>query len=178
MSYRRKRSSSQSQKVDNHSRQINNHLRAVVDGVGDYFNPPVPIPVQVQTQSPTNDRLDRLIQLMEQQQQGWFYKLKHRPFAGFIMFITGIVLVVGCAYLYHVAVLQGCKYAEEQLSDAIYRHDYGSMELYSQQVNRLCSLNNKMRIAAFDHFGQFIDSFSPSGLIQQAFKGAFGWIPI
>lgn len=151
--------------------QIQRGLAAVVDGVGNHFAPTDDV-------QPPNDRLDRLIQLMEEQQQGWFYKLTRRPFMIFMMFITGILLVIACAYLYHGAILKGCEYAEKQLTDAIYRHDYGSMELYSQQVGRLCSLNNKMRVAVFDHFGKFVDGFSPAGLIQQIISGAFGWITI
>lgn len=167
--YRRKTRSSASPRAVA-PRQVQRGLAAVIDGVGEYLAPAPP---------PMNDdRLDRLIQLMEQQQQGWFYKLTHRPFVALMMFITGTLLVVACAYLYHGAILKGCQYAEKQLTDAIYRHDYGSMELYSQQVGRLCSLNNKMRVAVFDHFGKFVDGFSPAGLIQQILSGAFGWIAL
>lgn len=153
-------------------------LVSMVDRVGQQIDPP-----EQYTQMPqTYDRLGEILQRLDQrfdqleqrQQQGCFNKMFRKPLATIVMFITGILLAIGCAYLFHFSVLNGCLYSQKELATAIARQDYGTMELYSQQVSRLCSLNNKLRLAIFDHFGRIIDGISPSGLVQQVLGSVFG----
>lgn len=159
---------------------VGNNLAYMVDGVGYYINPPEP---QVQPLPPAYDRYDQLFQRidqrfdqLEQQQQSCFTKLLRKPMATFAMFITGILLVIGATYLFHFGVLSGCLYSQKELAEAIARQDYGTMELYSQQVSRLCSLNNKLRLATFDYFGRAIDGISPTNLVQQVLGSVFGFM--
>lgn len=110
--------------------------------------------------------------------ESWFSYILRHPFRIIFMFMLSIFVVGCCLYAWNYSIKFGCELAQQQLKDATTRNDWGSAELYSTQVSKLCGMNNKIRIAIFDSLNSFLDSLHPERILASIFKGAFKWMTI